>query len=105
MQKVYKPLQWTVNLGEYIQIKDHSVRTAGQLVRDNEGTILRDSRSPLRSQQSRDRAEKRLRMCGLSWRAQPGNNNKPYKNGGVFKIFRVASSFSRKSRVCLKIVD
>ena len=52
-----------------------------------------------------DRAEKRLRMCGLSWRAQPGNNNKPYKNGGVFKILRVASSFSRKSRVCLKTVD
>ena len=52
-----------------------------------------------------DRAEKRLRMCGLSWRAQPGNNNKPYKNGGVFKILRVASSFSRKSRVCLETVD
>ena len=32
------------------------------------------------SEAQTDRAEKRLRMCGLSWRAQPGNNNKPYKN-------------------------
>ena len=60
---------------------------------------------PLRKLVRRDRAEKRLRMCGLSWRAQPGNNNMPYKNGGVFKILRVASGFSRKSRVCLKTVD
>ena len=47
-------------------------------------------------------------MCEISWLAlvpTPGRHNKPRKNGGVFKTFRVAPRLWWKGRATLKTVE